>query len=361
MTELLPARPVPSPDDERWQEGLHLIGQWLAEYSGNSRTTYADAIGWPYRVTTGEWRGYRAVRQGFGWLAWCHRNGVHLFDAKRLHVLAWIDAAEASRDAETDEPLSKRSRAQMVATASSFYVWAMHDGHTESNPVALIDRRKKGLQASNDPSTTRSLSKAEVRALIHAADNDPVEGVHARSSALIALLFLVGPRVSEVCGAMVGDMYVQDGRRVLRSELKGHKEHIFALPPQVCSRIDAYLASRSDLNRLPVRRGHASAAITPLFATATGKPMLRREVLALVKRIAALAGVDDPDSVHPHVGRHSFITEARRQGYAAESIQHAVGHQYGTTTARYGVHIINLERSPAYGVAAAFDPDTTDG
>lgn len=357
MTELVAVEPSLSAEDERWQALLQLVGQWLVEYSGHSRTAYADAVGWPYRAD-GTWRGYAATRCGMGWLAWCWANGLHPFDAKRLHVLAWIEAFTAVKHPDTGESISKRSRAQMVSTASSFYVWAMHDGHTELNPVALVDRRKKGLQATKDPSPTRSLSKDEVHALIRAADRDPVESVQLRTSAIIALLFQVGPRVSEICNATLADMYTQDGRRVLRSEIKGHKEHIFALPPQVCARIDAYLASRRDLDRLPARRGRGSASTTPIFATSTGKSMKREEVGVLVKRIAELAGLDNPHTVHPHVARHSFITEARRQGFANDSIQHAVGHGYGSTTARYGVHIINLERSPAYGVADAFEPRT---
>jgi integrase/recombinase XerD len=78
--------------------------------------------------------------------------------------------------------------------------------------------------------------------------------------------------------------------------------------------------------------------------------------VTLVKRIAALAGLDDPGSVHPHVGRHTFITQARRLGYVDGDIQTAVGHADAATTAKYGTHILALERSPAYRVAEAFEP-----
>lgn len=362
MSELVPAEthPAHSPDASRWTEGLALVGQWLAETSGNTRTTYADAIGFPYHPVTGSFRDTSLLRNGVTWLAWCARNGVHLLDAKRLHVLAWIETVNASRHPETGEPLSKRSRAQMVSVASSFYTWAVHEGHTEINPVAAVNRKKQGLGTSKDKSPTRSLSKAEAHAVIKAADNDPVEAVRLRSTAIIALLFEVGPRVSEICNATLADMYVQDGRRVLHVELKGKKDHYFALPPSVCRRIDAYLASRKDMELLPARRGQVSASTTPLFATANGKPMHRAEVLALVKRIAKLSGIDRPESVHPHVGRHTYITEARRQGHATSAIKNSVGHEYESTTDRYGVHILNLENSPAYGVAEAFEQELNE-
>lgn len=167
-------------DAERWAAGLRLVGAWLMEQSGNTRAAYSDSIGWPYRPD-GTWRGYHTTRNGMTWLGWCHTRGVHLFNAKRVHVLAWVDDTTASRS-DTGQTLSKR--------------------------------------------------------------------------------------------------------------------------------------------------------------------------------IATLAGLDDPQSVHPHVARHTYITEARRQGYAGDVIQHSVGHANIEQTDKYGKHIINIEKSPAYGVAAAFEPQS---
>lgn len=374
MTDLVPVEPlpVPNPDQDRWETALTLVGLWLGEASGNTRTTYADAIGWPFYLNTvpdrkdkhgnivkaghsaGDLRGYRGMRYGATWLAWCLDEGVHLFDAKRAHVLNWLDDVEDAHHPDTDKPLTKRSKAAMLAAVSSFYIWAMREGHAEINPVALVNRAKKGLNTSKDKSPTRSLSKAEAHAVLTAADSDPVESVRLRSAAIVALM-LIGPRVSEVCAATLADMFVQDGRRVLHVVLKGNKDHWFALPPEVCRRIDAYLASRKDVSRLPARRGQVSASTTPLFATETGGHMQRSEVWRLWERIARLSGIDDPGSVHPHVGRHTFVTEARRQGHATAAIQNSVGHEFASTTDRYGTHIMNLENSPAYGVAAAFE------
>lgn len=359
MTDPVPVvqAPVPSVDQERWQQGIQLVGEWLAGYAGNTRVTYADAIGFPLRPGTWEWRGYATLRQGVTWLAWCHLNCVHLFDASRLQVLAWLDVVHASRDPINGEPLSKRAKAQMVSAASSFYTWAIEEGHTERSPIAF-NRARQGLNTGKDNSPTRSLSRAEVKQLLQAADADPVQSSRLRTAAIIWLLFEVGPRVTEgICKPTLADMYVQDGRRVLHTVLKGNKDHLYPLPPGVCDRIDAYLASRRGLNRLPALRSQAGTSTTPLFATSTGKPITRFNVLLLVKRIAELARLDEPHKVHPHVGRHSWATEARRQGNASGEIQKHFGHAYESTSARYGTHILDLERSPVHGVAAAFESE----
>lgn len=358
MTELVPVPPLPDRfdnDEGSERQALQLVAQWLAEFTGNSRSTYADAIGWPFTATA-KWRGYGTVRNGVSWLAWCYMHDLDLFAATRLHALAWIDAVHASRHPVTGRPLERRNKALMASAASSFYTWAFREGHAESNPIAALDRNKQGINPAGENSGTRSLSKAEAHAMLTAADNDPVEASRQRTAAIISLLMTVGPRVSEgICNTVIGDMYVQDGRRVLHTVLKGSREHLYPLPSSVCRRIDAYLASRADLRNLPVPRGESGNANTPLFATSSGMPISRREVWALVRRIAELAGIDRPDKVHPHVGRHTVATEIRRQNGTNQDVQNHFGHRFESTSARYGEHIIKLERSPIYGVADAFE------
>lgn len=327
---------------------LDIAGQWLDGYAGNSRSTYADAIGWPYCVVgsrSGQWRGYEAARQGQGWLAWCHSHGVRLLDARRAHATAWVGALSDYRHPVTREPWSKRSRAQMVSVASSFYAWAIREGRTEINPIAAIDRGKNDLQAALDPTPTRTLSADEARAMIFAADNDPVLSVRLRTSAMIALLFQTGIRVSEMCNAAVADMYEDEGHRLLCATIKGGRKHLFVLPAPTCARVDAYLASRQNAGLLS----------PALFATSTGHQIRRTDVAKTMQRIAQISGIVDPGSVHPQVARHTFITEARRQGYVVEAIQRAVGHRHPYDTEKYGLPLVVLEHSPAYKVAAIFE------
>jgi integrase/recombinase XerD len=357
VTDLVPVEPVPSADDERWQRGLVLVGQWLRESTGNTRTAYADAIGWPY-TASGAPRS-RPPRYGATWLTWCYDQGVHLFAAKRQHVLAWLDDVEEAADPDSRLRLSKRSKAHMMSAVSAFYKWAMQEGHTEVNPAALVNRTKRGLNTSKDPSPSRSLVAEEAQRMIATADTDQVEDVRARSSAIIALLWMTGMRVSELCGATLADMRVQRGRRTLRVHAKGHKDHAYDLVPEVCRRLDAYLASRADRDRLPALRGKASGATVPLFVTNSGKPMNRREVGRLVKRIALQAGIANPSEVHPHVGRHSVIDELRRANVAGDRIQRLVGHAHISTTERYGTGPVD-DDSPLDAVARSFAPQRVD-
>lgn len=363
MTDLIPTdtTPVRSPDGERWDNALGLVGQWLTEQSTATRLTYADAVGYPYHPVTGSWRDTSELRNGVAWLPWCAHQSLHLLDATRQDVLAWLEVAEHAPHPMTGKLLSKGSRAQMVSAVSSFYKWAVQEGHTEVQPVQ-INRQKKGLNTSKDASPTHSLDRTEVARLQEAADHDPVREVRARTSALIATLFSVGLRASELCNLDLADMAVMQGQRVLWLVLKGGKRHVVPLPGYAAERVDAYLAQRSDLTTLPAVRGQTGGDRRPLFATASGGRMQRSEVLRLTKRIAVLAGLDDPNSVHPHVARHSWITTARELGIEPSVIQEHVGHVDGKTTARYGKHALNVANSPASRVADAYyPPDRNNG
>jgi integrase/recombinase XerD len=353
------AAPVAEPvsgDRARWGALLELVAEWLAEHAGHSRTTYADAIGYPHHPVTGQPRDVSALRNGVAFLPWCAAAGVHpLTDVKRIHVLAWIEALGITPHPVTDKLLGKSTRAQMVSAVSSFFTWATQEGHVAANPVQ-VNRRKLKISTAGDTSPTRSLSRAEVAALQRAADTDRLQRQRLRSSAIIAVLFDVGLRVSELCTLTTADMGVMQGHRVLWLTLKGGRRHVVEMPAPVAERVDAYLASRSGLETRPVVRGQSGgSAAAPLFTTSTGKPLARSEVLRLVKRLAEAAGLDRPQEVHPHVARHSWITTARELGIEPSVIQEHVGHVDGKTTARYGKHALNVANSPARAVAAAYE------
>src|SRR6185503_6369660 len=93
-----------------------------------------------------------------------------------------------------------------------------------------------------------------------------------RNAALAALLLFTGARVSEACGATLADLGMDRGHRVLWVTRKGGERQALVLPPPALERLDAYLAGRPDLTRLPALRGTAGHD-RPLIATATGAPM----------------------------------------------------------------------------------------
>ena len=71
-----------------------------------------------------------------------------------------------------------------------------------------------------------------------------------------------------------------------------------------------------------------------LFLTAKAEPLTRQAFWALVKRYAALAGID-PARVSPHALRHSFATHLLNHGADLRALQMLLGHSALSTTQIY--------------------------
>jgi integrase/recombinase XerD len=87
--------------------------------------------------------------------------------------------------------------------------------------------------------------------------------------------------------------------------------------------------------------------------TSTGKRIDRQAVFRLVRRLAKEAGLPEADRLSPHSLRHAFATTARAEGVPLEDVQDAMGHADPRTTRRYDRDRHNLDRDPAYTIAAA--------
>jgi site-specific recombinase XerD len=90
-----------------------------------------------------------------------------------------------------------------------------------------------------------------------------------------------------------------------------------------------------------------------LFVTSSGARIDRHAVFRLVRRLAREAGIAAADRLSPHSLRHAFATAARDEGVPLEDVQDAMGHADPRTTRRYDRDRHNLDRDPAYVIAAA--------
>jgi integrase/recombinase XerD len=349
------AAPVRDPDGERRAAELKLVHDWLSEQSRNTRLSYADAIGYPFHPSTiGQdkpwpppqetFRDTQTLRNGVTWVQWTSDTGRHMLDVKRADVVAWAEALREEPHPETGDPLTRQTRGLTFTAASSFYRWLVEEGHIEYSPFLQVNRKKLEVEISQDNSPTRRLTLAEAAKLQWAADNDPQVSLRLRHSALVALLYRLGPRVSEVINADVEDILLMEGVRVLRVTLKGGRVHFYKIPKDVWARLEPYLLSRG-IGTTVAKQGQAGGR-TPLLVTASGGRLDRSNVTAVLQRLAEFGGIEEPSSVSPHTARHTLINALRKAGYSDEEIAKIVGHKSTTTTGRYGDTALQLVNSP---------------
>jgi integrase/recombinase XerD len=259
-----------------------------------------------------------------GWLDWCAGRGLDPLTATFLDVNAYARELEAV-------PLAATTVARKLSGLSSWYDFLVKLRALDGNPVGGADRP----YVDRDHSATVGLSADEVDALLTRA-----EQAGERTRAVLTLLADLGLRVGELVGLDLGDLGHERGHRTIRFVGKGGKPRRRALTPSASTALDDYLRIRG-------------TAEGPLFATSTGGRLDRHAVYRLVRRLAAEAGIAEADRLSPHSLRHAFATTARAEGVPLEDVQDAMGHADPRTTRRYDRDRHNLDRDPAYTIAAA--------
>ena len=229
-------------------------------------------------------------------------------------------AADDLRDLLGDwheDGLSARSVARRLSALRQLMGWLVEEGMRTDNPCRWIDSPR---QPSALP---KSLSEAEMAALITAA-RDLSPGPEARRmTAMPELLYATGLRVSELVTLPV-DQFRRDLATIIVTG-KGGRERLVALGTPARAAIAAWLEARDAM----------PAHVTSPFLFPYGETHLsRQQFAAALKRLASGAGLD-PRRVSPHVVRHSFATHMLNRGADLRGLQTLLGHADISTTQIY--------------------------
>jgi integrase/recombinase XerD len=242
------------------------------------------------------------------WLA-AEASGKRLLEAAAPDLqrhLAWRVAGKAR----------PRTTSRLVSSLKRFYQFALREGLRQDDPAARLESPKLPRPLP------RSLSEAEVEALIAAPDVATAQGL--RDRAMLETLYASGLRVSELVGLKT--LQVSLDMNVVRVLGKGSKERLTPLGEEAAAWIARYQReARGELLR--ARKSDA------LFVTARGGPMTRQAFWALVKRHAARAGIDR--EISPHTLRHAFATHLINHGADLRVVQMLLGHADISTTQIY--------------------------
>jgi integrase/recombinase XerD len=176
------------------------------------------------------------------------------------------------------------------------------------------------------PALPKTLSEAQVEALLAAPDTDTALGLRDRT--MLELMYASGLRVSELVGLKVIHVGLNEG--VLRVLGKGSKERLVPFGELARDWLERWLRQgRPEL--LGARQTEA------LFVTSAGRTpgtaMSRVMFWNLVKRYARQAGITAPLS--PHTLRHAFATHLLNHGADLRAVQMLLGHADISTTTIY--------------------------
>jgi site-specific recombinase XerD len=282
------------------------VAAFLSRWQGNSQIAYSSDV--------------RTFRD------WCAENDLHPFDARRVHIEAYVRYLREDRK-NVPSTINRR-----IISIRQFFEIAIDDDYMVKNPCRNVIVPRARL----DLSKKVSMNREEVQRFLRAAYD-----TSASEYAMCALMAYLGLRVTEACNLDVGDvLQFSKGHRVVVFVGKGGDPACLPQPPVVMRALDAVI---DELGR---REG-------PLFLRRDGSRMTRRSADRVVKRHAKTAGIGM--SVSPHTLRHSAITNAIDAGIPLREVQIAARHRDISTTIRlYDRGRFNLDTHASHGLAAYF-------
>lgn len=269
--------------------------------------TFCDAMWLEYGLSDNTLAGYRSDLTRFGrWLA----ERKLTIDAARGEDLADY-LAEFSRQAR---PASQR---RLLSAWRRYYHWLRLNKHLAEDPTLRLD---PPMPSRRFP---RTLSEAQVEALLAAPDTDDPLGL--RDRAMLEVMYASGLRVSELIGLKIIALDINDG--LLRVFGKGAKERLTPLGDEAAAWVQRYL-----IEARPALL--AGGTCDELFISRLGAAMTRQRFWAIIKVYALRAGIALAQ-ISPHTLRHAFATHLLNHGADLRVVQMLLGHADISTTQVY--------------------------
>ena len=223
----------------------------------------------------------------------------------------------------TDLGLRPRTAARRLSALRQFFQFLAREGIRPDDPTELLDGPKPA------PSLPKAIPEAAVEALLAGAGQ--LTGARGRQAvAAIELLYCSGLRASELVALPAAALRPDAPLVTVRG--KGGKERL--VPISARAR-DAAVAAREAMAETGAKSATGPRALRWLFPARAASGHMTRQALGLLLKDAARAAGLDPDSVSPHVLRHSFASHLLQRGADLRSLQMLLGHADIATTQIY--------------------------
>ena len=240
-------------------------------------------------------------------------------------------------------PLSPASRKLAMLVINSLFSYLVKAGYLAGNPLALT--RRRGREPQRIRQVERFLEHDQWQALLATIEALPREDLrdqqhYARAKYLLALLYLLGPRVSEVAQHTMSSFMQLRGRWWWRVVGKGQKEAQVPVNQDMLQALRDYRRFYG-LSPLPAPDDPTPLILNLKGNRGIGDNMIYRIVKELVEKTANRMAVDDPHQAEKlrrastHWFRHTSITHQADAGIGLQFLQRNARHSRIDTTGLY--------------------------
>lgn len=240
--------------------------------------------------------------------------------------------------------LSPSSRRTALLIINALFSYLVEGGYLAGNPLALMRKRGTGGDAGR-PMVERYLEYPQWQALLETVAQMPTDTEkqrqhYERSRFLLALLYLLGPRVSEIADQVMGSFVEVRGRWWWNVTGKGNRQGRVPVNRDMLEALQTY---RRFLGMTPLPfPGDAQPLVMNLGGT-TGitSNMIYRIIKDLVNRAADRLASSDPYQAEKlrrastHWFRHTSLTHQADVGIDLNYLQRNARHAKLDTTSLY--------------------------
>jgi len=233
-----------------------------------------------------------------------------------------------------------------------FFAHAAREGWVQADPMqwaAPPARLRDGLRVART-----ALSAGSAASLLAVATDDVPErsarqdhDLRLRDRLVVALLLVLGPRVSELVRADVDDFSREPGRTRWRIHGKGGHVRTVELSAPLADALEEYLARQRPL--LASRRPDDPDAQRALLLSWRGRRVDAQAVRALLRRCIDRMPDQYRREATPHALRHTTATLLAADGWDVKVVAELLGHASIATT---GVYLDRIEGELAAAIRA---------
>jgi integrase/recombinase XerD len=240
-----------------------------------------------------------------------HMRGKALINAQTVDLQGYL--AHLYGDGVVKKSTSTNRK---IGSFKRFYLWARENHLLNHDPCAQL------LLAKPSARLPKSLSEAQVEALIHAPDQT---SLGLRNRAMIELIYASGLRVSELVDLKMLNVSLTDG--VVRVIGKGDKTRLVPFGEEAAAHLQIYFSQA----RSALLKGKTCDAV---FLNNRGAGMTRQMFWHIIKGYATQAQIPLA-LISPHTLRHAFATHLLNHGADLRVVQMLLGHSDISTTQIY--------------------------
>lgn len=255
-----------------------------------------------------------------------YRNDLNQFLsflAVNFEIKEWIDISPKIVNQYVEEMRSQTyassSVARKVAAIKSFFHFLLARKLIKEDPTAALDSPKVKKRLP------KTLTANDVERLLESPQElEKRTPKNLRDSALLALLYATGMRVTEVVSLQIDDLDLEEA--VLRSPGKDGYNRQLPFDEKTEEVLSSYLVEgRPFLAKDKEERA--------LFLNHRGQQLTRQGLWLIIKAYAKRANLSG--EVTPHTLRHSFAAHKLESGTNLRDIQQLLGHANISTTQIY--------------------------